>query len=242
MKKLIIPLILFINSCENPKEKEQLTAEEILKLSQQHHDPNGYWDQTKFSAHIQEPRTMNPLRYSKIEMDNETGAFTLVRDSEAGPIERMIGEEGTPSVLLNGSSDFTEEQREEFRLDEQRNFGYRSFYALMYGLPMSLTDEVVENIGNLQTTTYEGEEVYSIHIELKESMISKRWELMINREGHSLVALKFDHADDPDWPDEVIEFDGSYSWDGITIPRFRHWYEIETTEYLGSDVILSPIK
>ena len=207
-------------------------------MSQQHHDPNGNWGQTELSAHIQEPRTMNPLRYSKLEMDVAVGSFKLIRDSDAGPIERMIDEEGSPTVLLNGSSDITEEQREEYRLDEQRNFGYRSFYALMYGFPMSLTDEVVENMGDLQTTTYEGEDVYSIPVELKEAMISKKWELMVNRDDYSIVALRFDHSDDPDRPDEIIAFEGAYNWDEISIPRFRHWYEMESGKYLGSDVVV----
>jgi hypothetical protein len=237
--KYTFVLFLFIlTACENRIEKPQFTAREVLEMSQKYHDPDENWGQTEFSAHIQEPRTMNPQRYSRIEIDNETGTFKLVRDSDAGPIERMIDEEGTPTVFLNGSSDITEEQKEEFRLDEQRNFGYQSFYTLMYGLPMSLTDEVVDSIGDLQNSTYEGEVVYSIHIELKEAMISKNWELMVNRDNHSLVALRFDHSDDPDWPDEVLVFDGSYCWDEITIPRFRHWYNIETGVYLGSDVIV----
>ena len=238
MKYLLVTFLLILAACTHKPEKPQFTAQEILELSQKKHDPNGNWSQAELSVHIQEPRIQNELRYSVLTLNNKNGYFSLIRDSEVGMVERIIDENGKSSVLLNGSNQIEEKLKEEYRLGADRNEGYRSFYELMYGLPMSINEEVWGNIQDAEFTTLEGQEVYKVRVELKEAMISKYWELLIDPADYSLVALKFDHSDDPNWPDEIIRFEGEYSFDGITIPRFRHWYEEESGEYLGSDVIL----
>jgi hypothetical protein len=210
----------------------------ILQKSQEIHDPQGVWDKAELSIYVQEPRLQNPLRYSVLSLNNRTGAFSLIRDSEMGEVERIIDEDGNASVLLNGSSQIDEDVIQKYRLGAERNAGYQSFYKRIYGLPMSVNENMWLYIEDAETTTLEGQEVYKIKIELKEAMISKHWELFISTKDYTLVALKFNHSEAPDRPDEIIRFDGEYSIDGITIPRFRHWYHEESGDYRGSDIIV----
>jgi len=214
----------------------------ILEKSRIAHDPSGRWDTFRFSIHIQEPRPQTPLRYSELMLDNQTGAFRLKRIYEPGTIERIITEDEESQILLNGSSDIPAQVREEYRLSEDSNFVYRNFYQTINGLPMSLTEEKWINIEEPEKITFDEQSVYQIRVELAEPMISKYWELMIDSEDYSLVALKFDHSEDGDRPDELILFDGSLSLGGITIPRFRHWYYYDSREYLGSDVIVKSME
>ncbi|MGN8226331.1 hypothetical protein [Gracilimonas sp. BCB1] len=210
----------------------------LLRQSQNAHDPNNEWAGAILNIHIQEPRLQNPQRYSILTLNNKTGYFSFIRDSEVGKVERIIDEEGNPKVLLNGSTQIVEDTVNEYRLGEDRNAGYRSFYELMYGLPMSVTEEMWASIEDAELLSLEGQEVYKVRLELKQAMISKHWVLYFDKNKYSLAALKFDHSEDSNRPDEIIMFDGEYKLGEITIPRFRHWYHMESGEYRGSDVIL----
>ncbi len=210
----------------------------ILEQSKKQHDPEDAWPAAAISLHIQEPRHQTPQRFSKLRLDNRTGAFSLIREYETGTIERIIDEKGNAEILLNGSPDISEELRNEYRLNSENNFGYRSFYQTINGLPMSLTANKWQNISDAQTMNFDGREVYIIQLELKEPMISKYWTLMVATDNYNLVALRFRHEDSVDQEDELIKFDGDYRLGSMTIPRFRHWYLFDSREYLGSDVIL----
>lgn len=210
----------------------------ILRQSKNAHDPDNEWGDAILNIRIQEPRLQNPQRYSILTLNNKTGYFSLIRDSEVGKVERSIDEEGTPMVLVNGSTQIDEATVNEYRLGEDRNAGYRSFYEMMYGLPMSVSEDKLTGIEKAGLLSLEGQEVYGVMIELEEAMISKHWVLYIDKSDYSLAALKFDHSEDPSRPDEMLMFDGEYKFGEITIPRFRHWYHQESMEYRGSDVIL----
>ncbi|MCP9290586.1 DUF6503 family protein [Gracilimonas sediminicola] len=219
--------------CEN--------SEYILKQSKNAHDPDNEWGDAILNIRIQEPRLQNPQRYSVLTLNNKTGYFSLIRDSEVGKVERIIDEEGAPVVLVNGSTQIDEATVNEYRLGEDRNAGYRSFYELMYGLPMSVSEDKLAGIEEGGLLSLEGQEVYGVRIELKEAMISKHWVLYFDKSDYSLAALKFDHSEDSSRPDEILMFDGEYKVGEITIPRFRHWYHQESGEYRGSDVILKDL-
>jgi len=107
---------------------------------------------------------------------------------------------------------------------------------------MSLTQDLIENISKPQKLIFQGKIVYAVNIELIEPVISKNWQLIVDRENYSLIGLKFVHSEASVQQDEMILFKGKYTWNGITIPRFRHWYEVESGKYLGSDIVVRPLK
>lgn len=106
---------------------------------------------------------------------------------------------------------------------------------------MSLFGEAVDRVHGAAATSFEGRDVCSVQLELTEPIISKHWELLVDLTDHSLVALRFDHGDDPELPDELIVFDGEFTWDGMTVPRFRHWYLEDSGNYLGTDIIVKAL-
>ena len=124
-------------------------------------------------------------------------------------------------------------------MDASRNAGYRSFYRTINGLPITLGESIVSQINEVEEVKLNCKEVYSISMELKEPMISDRWLLYLNKDYY-LEAVRFLH-NDPEREDEMIIFDGKYTFEAIMVPRFRHWYEAESMEYLGSDVIVKEL-
>lgn len=105
---------------------------------------------------------------------------------------------------------------------------------------MSLRSDLVKDFSRYSNEEVFGTEYFMIEFTLKESIISDRWQVYFSKKDYSVQALKFVH-DDPDEEDEIVLFDGRYFWEGITIPRYRHWYLSESKEYLGSDIIVKEL-
>lgn len=218
-----------------------VSSEFVLEQSTKFHDPNSKWSQTTLSIHVQEPRIQNPGRYSKLRMEMSTGSFSLSREYDIGEVERIISDVGELKVLVNGSANYSEEIKEEYRLDSSRNSGYKTFYQMLMGFPMSLKGDLVEEVSQISTEAVFGTEYLMIEFILRESIISEVWQVYFSKEDYSIRALKFIHGNLEE-EDEIIIFDGAYTWDSITIPRYRHWYLSESKEYLGSDIIVKELE
>lgn len=223
------------------KNPDLLSSSHILEKSRQQFDPDSNWNRAEFRLHIREPRPQTPARYSELILNNQTGYFRLSREYEVGEIVRLVDESGISEILLNGSDEISDDVIEKYRLYEEGNYSYRNFYKIILGLPVTLNDQIVREIGKTGSEIYNGTEVYNISVELNEPLISKRWELLISKNDYRIRALRFVHAPEDEKENEIIIFEGEYSTDGMKIPRFRHWYLEESNEYLGSDLILGEI-
>lgn len=219
---------------------QETTSDFVIEKSIKFHDPLSRWNKTTLSVHIQEPRIQNPLRFSKLKLNLSNGEFSLIREYELGEVDRIISATREARILVNGTSNFSEEVREEYRLDSSRNMGYKTFYQMLYGFPMSLSGDLVEEISQFSKETVFGKEYFMIEYTLKEPIISDRWKVYFSKEDYSVQALKFVHRE-PEKEDEIILFGGEFIWDKITIPRYRHWYLSESREYLGSDIIVKEL-
>ncbi len=238
---LLVITTLLIFFTFNSGYAQEKSSNFIMEQSLKFHDPDSKWNYSTISIHIQEPRLQNPGRFSKLSLNPGSGEFSLSRDYEIGEIDRIISTTGEASVLVNGRSTFSEEVREEYRLDSSRNMGYKTFYQMLYGFPMSLKGDLIKEASKPVTGEVFDKEYIMIEFSLSESIISDRWQVYFSKEDYSVRALKFLH-EEPDEEDEVILFDGIYTWDGISIPRYRHWYLSDSREYLGSDIIVKELK
>lgn len=217
-------------------------SEEILKNAIQKFDPNGKWSSAEIRLHIREPRPQTPARYSDLILNNGNGSFRLAREYEVGEIVRIIDKSGNSEIRLNGFVTIPDEIRGQYRLQKESNFGYRDFYRTIHGLPATLQEPFVKEVGQAEIELFEGSEVYRIPLELKEPMITSQWELLVSKEEFRIVALRFVRPPGDQSENELIIFEGSYSLNGMNIPRFRHWYLEDSREYLGSDIILGEIQ
>ena len=230
-------LSVFSFQPDNPpapcKNRQYIVAQSKLK-----DDTDQRWNQSEFRLHIQEPRVNNPQRYSRVVLNNASSYFEIERNRSEGTIKRIIDERGSFRALFNDNTDVPAEIIEKYGINQQRSQGYRNFYQAMYGLPMSVTKEFYDKMAPAEPIVFEGKEAYRISLELKQEMISKHWQLIISIEDYALLALEFYHPENPE-EGEIIKFQDNLRIDNITLPRMRHWYDKQTDEYLGSDIIVT---
>lgn len=236
---LICCTFLVLSSYTTPNKCKNSTY--LLEQSKKYHDPNESWSQLDWKFHIQEPRTQNPARYSMVSLNNQNGTFELLRSREQSISAHKIDASGNAEVLLDGSKDFPEELEKKYRLNAARNQGYRKFYQMMYGLPMSLTDDLITEIKAAETVIFNKEEAYKIQIQLKEAMIGQYWRIFLSTKSHKVIGLEI-VGEENAVAGERLFFDGEFNYKGIQIPRIRHWYDIETEAYSGSDIILKELE
>ncbi|GJM33640.1 MAG: hypothetical protein DHS20C18_26410 [Saprospiraceae bacterium] len=166
----------------------------------------------------------------------------MERFREDGIVKRILTGNGDSKIFLNGESELSEAIIEKYKLNQERSISHKNFYKLMYGIPMSITDKLWKKILPAQKAEYEGREVYRINMELNEKMISTYWTLIIEVETYKLLAIEFNHPDEPEKEEEIIKFEGEFEFNGIKIPRIRNWYIKGTNEYLGTDIVVEELE
>lgn len=214
----------------------------LLKQSQKRYDENNNWQKSEIKIHIQEPRVGNPQRYTKLKLNNEIDYFEMERKREFGIENRIIDSQGNNKIGLNGEYDIPKEVKEKYRIDINRNEVYRKFYEHLYGIPMSITEDLWTKIAPAETGIFEGIPVYEIKIELKEKVISKNWTLIISKETYKVLGLEFNYPESPDHEEELIKFEGEIEVGELILPRIRHWYIKGSEEYLGSDIVVEKLE
>ena len=229
---LMAPAFFVCQSSEPPKDGRALIQESI-----NHHDPQEKWNTLDFQLHIQEPRTQNPQRYSIVKLNNATGAFELTRGRGEHVSTHSIDAAGNSQTLLDGIQATDSIVIAENRLQPSRNFGYRNFYQVLLGLPMSLTEEWLAETGLVKTTTFNQQAALQVPVTLKQEMFSKHWLLYLHPENFSYLGMEIVFPDEPDKGERLV-FSDVVNLEGVNISRFRHWYDLATEEYLGSDIIV----
>ena len=214
----------------------------ILNKVKEKYDLNRHWDESEIKVHIEEPRVGNPQRHTKLHLNNSDDYFEMERFREDGIVKRVLTGNGESKIFLNGESELSEAIIKQYRLNRQRSINHKNFYKLMYGIPMSITDKLWKKIEPAQKAEYEGGEVYRIGMELKEEMISKHWTLIIGVETYKLLAIEFNHPEEPGTEEEIIKFESEFEINGMKIPRIRNWFIKGTNEYLGTDIIVKELK
>lgn len=229
-------LALFLFGCN---QGNILDGELILRKSIIEHDSLNFWDKTKLDIHIQEPRISNPNRYSILRLDNSTNSFELSRNRDQHISKHIIDSLGDSFVLLDGNTDIDTLLTKKYRLNPSRNIGYKNFYELLYGLPMSLNSSL-KKIINTSEYKFNKEDCYKIELELKKAVISKYWNVFVSKSNMRVKGLEIVFPDKPN-EGERIYFDGIIIINGIKFPRIRHWHELKNDTYSGTDLIIKEL-
>ncbi|MFK7773222.1 MAG: DUF6503 family protein [Saprospiraceae bacterium] len=241
MKKSIGCLIILVSfSCALSNEEISLDGNEVLSKSILTHDPNDKWKELEMNIHIQEPRTGNPSRYSIVKMNNMDQSFELIRNRENHLSKHVIDKNGISKVYLDDKEEIAPELIEKYRLNPERNTRYKDFYKMLYGLPMSLNTESINQFGEVESSIYNNQDCYKIPIELKQEMFSKNWIIYISKTEFEFKGMEIVFPENKT-KGERLFFDGSISIKGVKVPRIRHWYELADNSYSGSDIIIGEL-
>lgn len=226
---------LLITSCSIPPPKPD--AQTILDNSKAKHDPDNLWSELELTLHIQEPRPGNTARYSEVYLNNASGAFSLNRNRESSVATYQLDETGATKVLLDGSESFPDSLVEKYRLSSTGVPNYRNFYQVMYGLPMTLNENTLAELGTAVKKYYNRTPCYKIPVTLQDPLFSKDWIVYISQKDFTFKGMEIVFPNDPR-KGERLYFEGEIAINGVSIPRFRHWHEYHDDEYSGSDIIV----
>ncbi|MBS9463046.1 hypothetical protein KIM67_11540 [Flagellimonas sp. 389] len=238
MRLLIFGLLLTLSFGYGQEPK--LHGRSILEKAMTVHDSLDKWKAASLNFHIQEPRISNPHRYSILKLDNSKNTFELTRNRETHISKHIIESDGNSIVLLDGKVETDTVLIKKYRLDASRNIGYKNFYKLLYGLPMSL-ENMIGSVLQTSNSNFNDESCYKVEIELKDAIISKFWNVYISKTDMTLKGVDLVFPNKPEKGDRIY-FEGIIEIDGIKIPRIRHWHELKDDSYSGSDLIIKELQ
>lgn len=232
---LFIPLS-FILSGTSTEQSSCKNGKYILEQSIKLHDPEGSWQNASLDMVIREPRLNYPNRSSNVQLDVVTRAFSLKRDREDHFSTHIVDASGISKTLLDGKEETDSELIEKYRLQPERNTGYRGYYEFMYGLPMVLTEDNFK-MKDVAEVTFDNQKAISIDFELVTPMIASGWRVFFSPEDYKVLGIET-LGDKPE-EGEYLIFNGSAEIQDMRLARFRHWYDKTNDKYLGSDILIS---
>jgi len=228
---LLLPLLFSDQTQDKPLCKN---SEYILKQSIAFHDPAGEWETAVLSLELREPRTSVSDRFSNVDLDLSTGAFSLERSRGAHISLHQIDDQGQASTLLDNEAETDPAKIKEFFLEPERNSNYRGYYQFFYGLPMNLTKDYA-SLKKVGEQGFEGREVIFMDFELKQAMIAKTWRVFFSPDDYRVVGVQTMDEE----TGEYLVFNGLAQLGQMNVPRFRHWYDSKDQKYLGSDILVN---
>ena len=238
MKSLTSLIVIIAVSLSGLYQSPGKTGKKILEKSIQKYDPEGQWPDLSIKAHFQEPRIQNPQRYTILSMNPGNGYFQMDRNREDKIATYIMETDGTSKVLIDGQAEFPETWREKYRLDPNLSAIYQGSYSMIYGLPMSLNNEVIETFNGITKATFNQRPAYRIEITLKKPFFSKNWWVFIGQKDYSFLGLEMFNEEDGKITGERLVFEDRVPIEKTSIPRIKHWYDMESGQYLGSDILV----
>jgi hypothetical protein len=238
MHRLLLLLFLLpaCNPAEAPAEKRVTPgASDILRGSLQFHDPQEQWQNSQFRMIIDEPRTNFPERQSTIMLNLPESTFEVTRNYEGTLVRRGIQADSCYSFLAGQAVDPADSATvQQYRLQCDRTQGYRSFYQLLTGLPMTLFSPEVSLGEEVETVDLGPYACYAVPARLNNPTISEQWVFYFDQSDYQLRGYRAAG----EGAAEYLEVDGLIPFNGMQLPRMRHWYNMADSTYLGSDIVI----
>jgi hypothetical protein len=217
-------------------QPEAPVAEDVLSAAIARHDPDGVWATGAFRLAFEESRPDGSIRETEVLIDHGRGRFEIDSERAGRSIRGELGA-GYCRWLLDGSSKFSDEEREELRLTCDRLEWIRNYYLYLWGLPMKLRDPGTLVEPSAKETSFEGREALEVRITYEEEVGSDVWYFYFDPQDRALIGYRFYH-DEAANDGEFIVLEGLERGAGLVLPRQRTWYTHQGRELLGTDVLV----
>lgn len=212
------------------------TAEQLLQNAIAYHDPEGKLLHSKYLIVLSETRPDGRGRESTVTFDYRDDSFHVLQKVDGRTLEYFV--QGDSSfMLLDGSLEISDEDREKYRLRPNRPQFMRNYYGYLYGLPMKLRDSGTKISPKVEKTAFDGKNVYSLKITYEEIVGSDTWYFYFDVETFALSGYRFYH-DESKNDGEYILVEGEAIANGVRLPKARKWYRHEDNKFLGTDTIV----
>ena len=217
---------------------EPPAASELLERSIAYHDPDNLWQTARFGLQIEESRPDGEVRNTRLQLSNALQSFEIVTEREGATIEGLMADPGWDCVwTLDGSADFTDADRDRYKLTCDHLRWLRDYYTYLWGLPMKLRDPGTRLDPAVVPDTYDHQSVWRLRVTYDESVGSDTWYLYFDRQTFRLAGYRFYH-DEAQNDGEYILLDGEVESQGMRIPRRRSWYSHSENRHLGDDLLV----
>ncbi|MBT8223366.1 MAG: hypothetical protein KJN96_09380, partial [Eudoraea sp.] len=164
---------------------QQLSGEELLEHAIRYHDPEGNWNSFKGQFLVVMDSPDRPKRTSDITMDLSNSYFHLLVDQEGATTAYQL-EQGHCTLLLNGKSDFSEEEAKTHRLSCERGELMKDYYTYLYGLPMKLRDPGTQIDPLVRRNTFKGKEYLVLRVTYDKEVGEDIWYFYFNPETYAM--------------------------------------------------------
>ena len=235
MRKILMLLLLSAFLGMPVYAEEAPAASEVLERSIAYHDPDGLWNRSRFRLEIRETRPDGGERKTRVQFDNSQNAFEILTQREGRVIEGLLADDDCVQTL-DGSLEFSDEEREKFRLTCERLQWIRDYYTYLWGLPMKLRDPGTRLDPQATAAEYQEQSVWSIRVTYDEAVGSDTWYFYFDKQTFALVGYRFYH-NEADNDGEYILLAGEIESDRLKVPARRSWFTHAEDRHLGDDIL-----
>lgn len=212
-------------------------AERLLDAAIRYHDPRAEWPQGRFRLEFEESRPDGSVRETAVVLEPSAGRFEYASQRAGRQVSGVMGPEGCV-MRLDGSTQFSEQEAEEYSLDCDRLGWIRNYYEFLWGLPMKLLDPGTQLGAEVGREEFLGRDVRSLRVTYDPTVGGDIWYFYFDSEKPKLVGYRFFH-DEEKGDGEYILLEGEVEGGSMRIPARRTWYTNAEDELLGTDELIS---
>lgn len=217
--------------------QELPTARVLLDRSLDYHDPQGAWYSVNHTIELLSKRPSGDDRLTTVLLSHKEGMFGMEMSRDGLDISTST-KDGECKATVDGSTTYTQEQEEKYRLQCDGINRWRDYHGYMLGLPMKLKDAGTILDPTARKDTFIGKEVYALKVTYESSVGEDTWYFYLDPSNYALIGTRFFH-DESKNDGEYIIFEGEESHNGIRLPKKRKWYYNSNEEFLGEDEIVA---
>jgi len=219
------------------------SADELVRRSIAHHDPNGVWPAGELRLRVvttysDELAAQRGSKTKEIELTLCPGRGRFGFAEGAGDERLVVRIDGeTRRLTVGGRSEIPEAERERLRL---RPAGfYRDYYEYLYGMPMKLRDPGARIDPTVERATFDGRDALALQVSYDPEVGSDVWTFYFDPATSAIVGYRFLKGGKEE-VGETIVLGGEVAdaATGFNVPRSQAWYALGDGSFLARDVIV----
>jgi len=214
---------------------QSMSASELLEKAINYHDPNGEWDNLQQKLFITMSYPDGRKRLSEVSIDLPKEYFSL-RAENGENVSQYTLVKGECSLMLNGGTDFSEEEKQKHRLNCERAESMKNYYQYLYGLPMKLKDKGTQLSPTVATKKFKGKKYKVLKVTYDEAVGKDTWYFYFDPATYAMEVYQFFH-DESKNDGEYILLSETEHVGTIKMPKVREWYYNKDDKHLGTDTL-----
>ena len=171
--KFILIIIGFCFSI-NMIAQIKMTSQDIINKSIKFHDPKGKLASGDFTFHLEESRPNGSIRKTRTRFAPAKEIFEIISFRDGHEIKYQINKNNIV-VLLDGNSDFTEDEAKKLNLSKDRASMMKNYYLYLWHLPMKLHDPGTHIGQDYKSKAFNNHDCYELKITYDETVGQDIW-------------------------------------------------------------------